>query len=331
MAEPLGDRLALDRVDPAAALTALAAALASTPGVVLRRREPMAAHTPLRCGGPADLWALVADERALAATLDAARQAGVPWRACWPLEDVLVRDGGLRGLVLRPGRGFEGAALLPEDQDGPARLRLGAATPWSAALAALRLARLPGPDAATSPLSTVGAWPGCPGALMHTGDPAGLEGLCHALAWHRGRRIERTVLAQGAAPAALPASALLTHVELPLLAPPGARRLKHRPAPPPPGTLFADDGPLRAGPQLRAAGLLDTRLRAWRLARPEAGTLVNLGGGDFHTAALLAKGVAEHANRIRGIDLVLRIPTIGVDGARKPSVDGTSKHSARRR
>lgn len=314
MADPVAERAAL-RLDPEAALDGLVRALAATPGVLLRRREPMAAHLPLRCGGPVDLWVEVADLPALRATLEATRQAGLPWRACWPFEELLVRDGGLRGVALRPGVAFQGATLLPEDGHGPARLRLGAAEPWAAARAALALA--PGVDPQHSPLALVGAWPGCPGALLQAGDLAPLEGLLHAVSWVKSNRVERTVLTEGATPPPVPASAVVLSVELPLVSIPGARRPKHRAVPPPPGTLFGDDGPLRTAPQLVAAGLSGTRLRAWRLSPVEAGVLVNLGGGDFVTAALLAKGLADHVQRARGLDPTLRIPVVGVEGARK--------------
>jgi UDP-N-acetylmuramate dehydrogenase len=315
VADPVAERATLRLEDPQVALDGLCAALQGAPGVSLRRREPMAAHLPLRCGGPVDLWVEVADLPALRAALEATRQAGLPWRACWPFEELLVRDGGLRGVAIRPGRAFEGAALLPEDAHGPARLRLGAAEPWSAARAAL--ASAPGGAALHGPLSQVAAWPGCPGALLHGSDLQPLEGLLHAVSWVKGNRVERTVLAEGAAPSSLPASAILLSVELPLSPIAGARRPKHRPVPPPPGTLFADDGPLRTAPQLVAAGLSGTRLRAWRLATTEAGVLVNLGGGDCATATLLAKGLAEHVHRARGMDPTLRIPVIGLEATRK--------------
>ena len=75
-------------------------------GATVRPGEPMARHTPLRVGGPADIWTSVADIEALSAVLSASRRHKVPWRICWPLGDWLVRDGGVRGLVVRLGVGF---------------------------------------------------------------------------------------------------------------------------------------------------------------------------------------------------------------------------------
>jgi len=296
-------------VDPEQVLAAVTAALGALPGVTVRRGEPLAAHLPLRAGGPADVWVVVEDRASLAPALGIIRQHSQSWRSCWPFEELLVRNGGLRCVVLRPGLGFEGLALLPADEQGPARLRLGAATPWSAVLAALSRV----PALAGGPLAELGTWPGCPGGLLSSGDPSVLEGLCHALSWYKGRGVERLVVPESAAPPSSPPSAVLLDIELPLT----GRRIRTRRSPPPCGTLFADDGPVPSTPQLRAAGLLGTRLRAWRMAETEPGTLVNRGGGDCDSALLLARGMSEHARRVRGVDLQIRIPVVGSESSRR--------------
>ena len=86
--------------------------LAATPGVSARSGEPLSAHTPLRVGGPAAVWAVVQDVDALRNTLTAARAEKVRWRVLWPMEDLIFRDAGFNGLIIRPGRGFEGVRRL---------------------------------------------------------------------------------------------------------------------------------------------------------------------------------------------------------------------------
>jgi len=234
-----------------------------------------------------------------------------------------VRDGGLAGLVIRPGAGFEGYELLPEDPDGPARLRLGSATPWAAAGAAIAAAHaLADPKAlARGPLSMVARWSGCPGGLLQSGDAASLPGLCHALTWRKGKRVERLVFsdknknkntALSYAPPAVPLS-----VELPLVMPAGVRKSNLGPPPPPPGTAFANDGARRSGPILAASGLLGSRLRGWLLSKTQPGVLVNRGDGDCATALLFLKGAADLANRRRGAQLQLRVPVVGSDERRR--------------
>jgi UDP-N-acetylenolpyruvoylglucosamine reductase len=73
--------------------------LLSAASVVLEN-ESMARRTTLRVGGCADLWVEPASERDLAATLVFAREAALPVLVVGRGSNLLVRDGGLRGLVV---------------------------------------------------------------------------------------------------------------------------------------------------------------------------------------------------------------------------------------
>ena len=68
-------------------------------GTVLAH-EPMARHTSLRIGGPADLFVSPEDTEDLAAVLAFARSTGLPVYVCGGGSNTLVRDGGIRGIVL---------------------------------------------------------------------------------------------------------------------------------------------------------------------------------------------------------------------------------------
>ncbi|MBA3548538.1 MAG: UDP-N-acetylmuramate dehydrogenase [Nannocystis sp.] len=75
------------------------------PGALeLRPDEPMSKHTTLRLGGPADLWARPADPAALAALLAACHRIGAPLICVGGGSNLLVRDGGIRGVVVNLGR-----------------------------------------------------------------------------------------------------------------------------------------------------------------------------------------------------------------------------------
>jgi UDP-N-acetylmuramate dehydrogenase len=71
----------------------------------LTPRKPMAELTWLRVGGPADWLLQPADEADLAAFL-AALPPQVPVTAVGVGSNLIVRDGGLEGVVVRLGRGF---------------------------------------------------------------------------------------------------------------------------------------------------------------------------------------------------------------------------------
>lgn len=87
----------------------------------LQHDAPLAPLTWLRVGGPADVLFLPADEDDLASFL-AALDPGVPVTPLGVGSNLLVRDGGLDGVAVRLGRGFN----MVEPLDG-ARLRAGAA------------------------------------------------------------------------------------------------------------------------------------------------------------------------------------------------------------
>lgn len=67
----------------------------------LRSEEPLAPLTAWRIGGPAELLARPADREDLLLALAWARGEGVPWRIMGNGSNLLVRDCGVRGLVLR--------------------------------------------------------------------------------------------------------------------------------------------------------------------------------------------------------------------------------------
>jgi UDP-N-acetylmuramate dehydrogenase len=70
----------------------------------LRLDEPMSRHTTLRLGGPADVWARPADPAALATLLAGCHAARVPVMCVGGGSNLLVRDGGIRGVVVNLGR-----------------------------------------------------------------------------------------------------------------------------------------------------------------------------------------------------------------------------------
>jgi UDP-N-acetylenolpyruvoylglucosamine reductase len=67
---------------------------------VLRRAEPLSRHTTLRVGGPADLYVEPASEEDLAAVLACGNQCGCRFLVIGRGSNLLVKDGGFRGVVI---------------------------------------------------------------------------------------------------------------------------------------------------------------------------------------------------------------------------------------
>ena len=134
------------------------------PGQV-RRNEPLARHVTFRIGGPADVLVLprtLADLAAVAAWLSAeGERAVVLGRG----SNVLVADRGVRGVVVKTGRGQEGLRF-----DGPRILaECGVSMPYFARQASLR---------GLSGLEFAGGVPGSVGGAVVMN--AGAHGRCTA-------------------------------------------------------------------------------------------------------------------------------------------------------
>ena len=72
--------------------------------VDVRAREPMSEHTTFRIGGPADLFCLPGSADALADVLAWARAEALPVFILGGGSNLLVRDGGIRGVVVSTAR-----------------------------------------------------------------------------------------------------------------------------------------------------------------------------------------------------------------------------------
>ena len=102
-----------------------------------RRGEPLAPHTTMRVGGPAEWWAEPQSEAELVAVLQAVARAGCPLQVLGAGSNLVPGDAGFDGVVLKLGQGFEwqrvednrlivgGAAFLPKLTHFAIKNRLG--------------------------------------------------------------------------------------------------------------------------------------------------------------------------------------------------------------
>lgn len=132
---------------------------------------PMARETTFRCGGPADIFVRVADEKELVALLRALKAAGAPWFLMGNGSNLLVRDGGLRGVVLQIGPAFGGTQVQGDT------LRARAGTLLSQAARAAADKALTGLEFAAGIPGTVGG-----GVFMNAGAYGGeLKDVLHSV------------------------------------------------------------------------------------------------------------------------------------------------------
>src|SRR6266487_1679030 len=79
-------------------------AIAGEQGEV-RLYEPLSKHTTLRVGGPAQFWVEPSNESAFGELIRSCRREGLPLFVIGRGSNLLVRDGGIRGVVVHPRGG----------------------------------------------------------------------------------------------------------------------------------------------------------------------------------------------------------------------------------
>lgn len=79
---------------------------AATSTAQVLEHEPMARHTTMRVGGPAEILFSPASEGELLFAVREAKRAGAPFRIIGNGSNLLVLDGGLPGLTIRLGEAF---------------------------------------------------------------------------------------------------------------------------------------------------------------------------------------------------------------------------------
>ena len=93
----------MEKFDDPAFLTLLRETLAEGE---MMTGEPMSRHTTFRIGGPADIFVSPSSTEELAKVLALAKEYGVPVTIIGNGSNILVRDGGIRGLVISFGKPF---------------------------------------------------------------------------------------------------------------------------------------------------------------------------------------------------------------------------------
>ena len=110
--------------------------------------EPLAPHTSWKIGGPADALVSVHDERELAQVMRLCFKRRLPWFVLGSGSNVLVGDGGIRGIVVRLAGSFADVSVAVEDErvvvDAGASASMAIVTTKAAAAGAIGIGSLAG-------------------------------------------------------------------------------------------------------------------------------------------------------------------------------------------
>lgn len=304
------------RKAPLSSSTLLLARLADVPGLALRRDEPLARHSTFRIGGPAELFAEVGSERALARLIGAARESGASLHLLGLGSNVLFPDRGLDGVVARLGGELKRVRIRGR------RVSAGAGAALAQVARRAAKAGLAGLEALSGFPSTVGGavWmnAGCYGTeikdVLESVRVVELDGRRRRLATaelepaYRWTNLKRSGAIVTRAlfdlPPGEPAALLARMEEL------NAKRWASLPSGQPNvGSIFRNPPGDHAGRLIEACGLKGATVGAAQISPKHANVIVNLGGAQAEDVLALMRraraAVAERFDRLLEPEVIL--------------------------
>ena len=250
-----------------------------------RENEPFDAHTPLRCGGKAKRWIWVYTEEALKETVLRLKKQRESWIVHWPFQDMICKNGGYEGTVIRLAGTFSHISYHQES------VVLGSAVLWSQ----LEL----GYDRA------FGLWSGSVGGLFAQKEDALLNSHTIKLRWLRGKKIIEEEVLPKQTPLWNKKNCILLSIEI--FGSP--RKRKFRPTKP--GMIYTTATKIDIKEIFLKHQLTGIRLKDWLLCQQSPGRILQLGSGSTKELLLLSQGIKERIKKIGGNNIALRIPLIG--------------------
>jgi UDP-N-acetylenolpyruvoylglucosamine reductase len=307
------------RPDERSARLAEAVRSVVSPETVVLADEPLARRTTLRTGGPADAYVEPASEMDLAQVRRWCAALGVPFMVLGRGSNLLIRDGGVRGVVaclahpafseisgeaawLRCGagarlkqvaaearrRGLGGLEFLegiPGSVGGALRMNAGAHRAWIFDRVERVRFMTPAGEVAERPVAEVPAlYRGCPLFRTHIALAAVLNGVPGPEAAIRARMEE---LARW--------------------------RRETQPREPSAGCIFKNPTAIPAGRLIDELGLKGARLGGAMVSEVHANFMVNTGGATARDFLALIERVRQRARTERGIELETEVEIVGED------------------
>lgn len=290
--------------------------LTSIPDADYLPDEPLSRHTSFRIGGPADLLASAESEEAISRLFKAAGEEGVPVTVLGGGTNVLVLEGGVRGLVLKLGKAFMRV------REVPGGLSAGAAMPLARFLAEARKRGLSGLEFAAGIPGTVGGglWVNCGalgqalGSLFRSGTGVTLEGEVIA--------VEKSEVGFAYRSASFPRSMVLTEAtfELERGDPVGMDKAMHdalvkrqgQPLDlPSAGCVFKNPPDEPAARLIDSANLKGLRCGGARVSRRHANYIVNVNDATADDVLDLIDAMKKRVFERFGVSLEMEVRVLG--------------------
>jgi UDP-N-acetylenolpyruvoylglucosamine reductase len=286
-------------------------------GAVVRQDEPLAKRTTLRVGGCADLYVEPATEGELTFLLQWCRQRHVPHVMLGRGSNLLVRDGGVRGLVICLAQPFFHRIEVMGCHihcGAGARLKQVAAEARRASLTGLEfLEGIPGTlgGALRMNAGAMGSW------MFDVVESIRLmdgEGRAYELAApelqveYRSCPLLKDHIALGAVLKGHPATREIVEKRMKVFS---LKRWESQPAAPSAGCIFKNPGTIPAGKLIDELGLKGTRVGGAMVSREHGNFIVNDGHASAAEVLELIEIIRERARVERGIALETEVEIIG--------------------
>jgi UDP-N-acetylmuramate dehydrogenase len=294
----------------------------------IRWDEPMAKHTTLRIGGPVDAWVMPTSYEALKRVRAAMHERGIVTRGFGSGSNLLVRDGGIRGVAINLrhiSRVSKLDASMPDAATDDANVWVEAGAATGRVLAFATIEQLGGVEFLGGVPGTVGG-----GLIMNAGTYLGewKDVTTRVFSIDAcGETVVREAAECGFAyrTSTLPPEEIVTHARLRLPHRPRAeieqavRALRDRRKEREPhavanaGSIFKNPTGDYAGRLIEACGLKGRRVGAAEVSPVHANWLVNTGGASARDLLALADVCRAEVAAKFSVELALEVKVVGED------------------
>lgn len=283
----------------------------------VRLYEPLAKHTTLRVGGPAQFWVEPRTEAAFADLIRHCRRENLPLFVIGRGSNLLVRDGGIRGVVVRPfGGDFETVEVSGDE------IRAGVG-------AKLKQVAYAGKAAGLGGLEWMEGIPGAVGGALRMN-----AGAMGSQTFENVVRI-RYLDDEGNAHDKTPAELEINYRHVPSLernyavaavfkgTPAAAEDIERRldesqekrrttqPAAKSAGCIFKNPKTIPAGKLVDELGLKNTRVGKARVSEVHGNFIVNDGNATANEVLELIQKIKDVARKERGVELETEVQIVG--------------------
>lgn len=286
---------------------------------VLKLYEPMRRHTTMKVGGPAQFWIEPTTVEGLARVVKHCAESGMPLRVVGRGSNLLVRDGGIPGVVMNPVKGEFGEISVEGNT-----IRAGAGVKFKALAAAAQSAGLGDFEWMEGIPGNVG------GSLRMNAGAMGWETFDQVVSVKmvdaQGAVFEKPVTEIRHYYRHVPELAHNVAVSAVFKGTPAAdeeiaarmnaskdKRKTSQPVAASAGCVFKNPGPIGAGQLVDEMGLKSSAVGAAKVSEVHGNFIVNEGGATAREVLDLIAEIKAVALKERGIELETEVQIIGQD------------------